>query len=86
MTSIKQIPAGIFNALGIHKGDFLRVRDESPLAFVIEVTSASQPSSKDEHRQAALARFASGAHVPGRESEAEREDARFEYLRCKHLK
>ena len=90
MTTIKQVPASLLQALGLHKGDLLTVMDESPSAFVIEITSApardTLPSSQDDSRRAALARFSVGAHVEHPSTETELDDARFEALRAKHLK
>lgn len=87
MTTIKQVPATLLQALGLHKGDFLTVRDESPSEYVIEITTAFQPSAAhDDGRRAALARFAAGATVEQPATEQELDDARYEALRAKHLK
>ena len=87
MTTIKQVPATLLQALGLHKGDFLTVRDESPSEFVIEITTALHPTSPpDDTRRAALARFANGATIEQPATEQELDDARYEALRAKHLK
>jgi hypothetical protein len=90
MTTTKQIPAGVLRALGLHKGDFLTVKDESPDTFVVEITTASDrnpaPLSKDGLRRAALARFATGAFVDQPASEEELDEARYQGLRAKHVK
>ena len=89
MTTIKQVPAGLLHALGLHKGDFLTVKDESPGAFVIEITRTSAedaPVAQADHRQAALASFAAGVGVAHFSTEEELDEARYEHLRSKHLK
>jgi antitoxin component of MazEF toxin-antitoxin module len=88
MTTIKQVPATLLQALGLHKGDFLTVRDESPSEFVIEITTGLHPTSPpdDNTRRAALARFAIGAKIEQPATEQELDDARYEALRAKHLK
>ena len=90
MTITKQVPASLLQALGLHKGDFLTVKDESPSAFVIEITSAigqePGPSPVADQRQAALARFGVGAVVAEPSTEEALDDARYEALRAKHLK
>lgn len=90
MTTIKQVPAGLLQALGLHKGDFLTVKDESPSAYVIEITTAfdraAPPAPRDDARRAALARFAVGAVVEQPLTDQELDDARYAALRAKHLK
>jgi hypothetical protein len=88
MTTIKQIPVGVLRALGLHKGDFLTVRDETPTAFVVEITTAAQAPSEsgNDVRRSALERFAAGAAPSQAACDQELDDARFEYLRAKHLK
>lgn len=89
MTTIKQVPAGLLQALGLHKGDFMTVRDELSGSFIIEITSpAVQSGTQTEtgHRQNALAKFATGAVVKQASTEQELDDARYEYLCAKHLK
>ena len=87
MTTIKQVPASLLHALGLHKGDFLTVRDESPSEYVVEITTALHPTvAPDDTRLAALARFASGVTVDNPAAEQELDDARYEALRAKHLK
>jgi len=89
MTTIKQVPAGLLQALGLHKGDFMSVKDESSGNFTIEITSTvvqNELQATMDHRQCALARFADGAAVQQASTEQELDDARYEYLRAKHLK
>lgn len=89
MTITKQVPAGLLQALGLHKGDFMTVRDESSDSFTIEITTARPPSAPKASlscRQAALAKFALGAAVENASTEMELDDARYEHLRAKHLK
>lgn len=89
MTITKQVPVGLLQALGLHKGDFMSVRDESSDTFTIEITSAMpQAIAKAplSRRQAALAKFAVGANVEKTSTEEELKDARYEHLRAKHLK
>jgi bifunctional DNA-binding transcriptional regulator/antitoxin component of YhaV-PrlF toxin-antitoxin module len=90
MSTTKEIPAGVLRALGLHKGDFLMVKDESADTFVVEITTAvdrdSPPLSKDDIRRAALARFATGAFVGQPASQEELDEARSRDLRAKHVK
>jgi hypothetical protein len=87
MTTIKKVPSSLLQGLGLRKGDFLTVRDESPSEYLIEITTAFQPTAPQEDtRRAALARFAAGAMVARPSSHQELDDARFEDLRAKHLK
>lgn len=89
MTITKQVPAGLLQALGLHKGDFISVRDESSDTFTLEITSPvpqTGPRASLSRRQAALARFALGAAVEKASTEEELDDARYEHLRAKHLK
>lgn len=89
MTITKQVPAGLLQALGLHKGDFISVRDESPDTFTLEITTAvtqTTPKESLSRRQAALTKFAVGAVVERHSSEQELDDARYEHLRAKHLK
>lgn len=72
---------------GLHKGDFLTVRDESPNEYVIEITTAVHPTgSQMDIRRAALARFATGTTVAQPSSTQELDDARCQDLRAKHVK
>jgi hypothetical protein len=89
MTITKQVPAGLLQALGLHKGDFISVRDESSDTFTLEITSLvpqAAPKASLSRRQAALAKFALGAAVEEASTEEELDDARYEHLRAKHLK
>lgn len=89
MTITKQVPAGLLHALGLHKGDFISVRDESSDTFTLEITTAlpqSAPKASLSRRQAALAKFAVGSAVEMPSSEEALDDARYEHLRAKHLK
>ena len=87
MTTIKRVPAALLQALGMHKGDLLTVRDESPGGYLIEITTATAPiSAADDARRAALARFASGAKVEHHSTAQELDDARYEALRAKQVK
>jgi antitoxin component of MazEF toxin-antitoxin module len=90
MTITKQVPAGLLQALGLHKGDFMTVKDESSLSFVVEITSAKVPANSKavmDHRQTALAKFAAGTAIAqSSTTEQELDDGRYEYLRAKHLK
>lgn len=84
MTITKQVPAGLLHALGLHKGDFISVRDESSDTFTLEITSPvpqAAPKASLSRRQAALAKFAVGAVVEHTSSEQELEDVRYEHLR-----
>lgn len=89
MTITKQVPAGLLQALGLQKGDFISVRDESSDTFTLEITSLvpqAAPKASLSRRQAALAKFALGAAVEEASAEEELDDARYEHLRAKHLK
>lgn len=89
MTITKQVPAGLLQALGLHKGDFISVRDESSDTFTLEITTAlpqSAPKASLSSRQAALAKFAVGSAVEMSSTEEALDDARYEHLRAKHLK
>ena len=89
MTITKQVPAGLLQALGLHKGDLMTVRDESSDSFIVEITPAEDQFSTKapmSHRQAALQRFSVGASVEHAASEKEIDEARYDYLRTKHLK
>jgi hypothetical protein len=88
MTITKQVPAGLLQAIGMHKGDFISVRDERSDTFH-EITSAvPQTTSKASlsRRQDATAKFAVDLAVESAFSEEELGDARYEHLRAKHLK
>lgn len=90
MTTLKQVPLGLLQSLGLHKGDFLTVKEESPQGALVEITttakSAPELADHESVRRAAFTRFAAGADVPRQSTESELAEARFSDLRAKHLK
>lgn len=89
MTIVKQVPAGLLKALGLQKGDFMYVKDESPGKFTIEITSSAAQNELQRtlsHRQKALAKFAVGAGLLEASAQQKLDHARYKFLRAKHLK
>lgn len=90
MTTIKKVPSALFQGLGLHKGDFLTVVDESAHEVVIQITTlgddTSSPQAKNTEKCLALSRFASGTGVLQLSTEQELDDARYAALKAKHLR
>ncbi|MDB6071338.1 MAG: hypothetical protein JWL81_2509 [Verrucomicrobiales bacterium] len=90
MTTIKKVSSTLLQGLGLHKGDFLTVMDESDNGFVIQITTASEealsPQDHQSDKRAALARFAAGTEVLQPSTDQEMDDARYAALKAKHLK